>query len=420
MNAGPAHSDAENTRIPGKAPWKSGGMNPLTHSDKPTTKRHAQAGTASALALYIHVPFCRQRCAYCHFDIKVTHPKTRMEPLVERYLQALDLELAHYAERFGQRQVGSVFLGGGTPSRLDLAAMERLLDSVHRHFRMCPDPEISAEANPEDLGPGVLQGWRGAGINRVSLGVQTFHDPGLKAVRRPHDGATAFRVLANRPNFPKGCSLDLMLGLPFQNRSTIVTDLQKVADLEMEHVSVYMLERDLPTPLDKMEAGLPLPSEDDQADGYDEVSQRLQAMGYEHYEISNFAKPGFACWHNLVYWRCGDYLGLGPAAHARVGLEYWANHSQFGPYCQAIRLEGHGRERERTWSQNRLRQERLIQGLRLAAGLPRSLLTDEEWERLAPVRSEGLLEHRDEVVRLTPRGRLLANEVFLCLLPETP
>jgi len=391
-------------------------------SQKPGRERHpsrdATSGSGCDLALYVHIPFCKQRCAYCHFDIKVPHPKTDVSGLVVRYREALEREFAAYGAQFQDRELGSIFLGGGTPSRLSPAALSRVLEGVAANFRLGTDVEISVEANPEDLTPAILTAWKTMGVNRVSVGVQTFHDPSLTAVRRPHDGASAYAVLADRPAFSKGFSMDLMLGLPYQNPATVWADLEKVEALELEHLSVYMLERDLPTPLDKLEAGMPLPDEDEQADAYLEVCQRLETLGYEHYEISNFAKPGFACKHNLVYWQCGDYLGLGPAAHGRVGMDYWANHPKFEVYCDAVGNQGNGRRTLSRWSEERLRQERLIQGLRLSKGVPWELFTGEERQRLEFALSAGLLHRGEQSCRLTAKGRLLANEVFMCLLPE--
>lgn len=370
------------------------------------------------LALYIHVPFCRQRCAYCHFDIKVLHPNTPFQPWAARYLKALCDEIDFYGAQFGSRPIGSIFFGGGTPSRLGIKEIEALLNKVQSQFQLAPNAEISIEANPEDVKDGVLNEWQQLGINRVSFGVQTFNDQGLNAIRRYHTATDARTSMAHRPEFSNGVSLDLMLGLPHQTTQTLMHDLHILEELGLQHVSVYMLERDLPTPIDNLARRMILPDEDQQADFYDLVCQRLGDMGFQHYEISNFAKPGFECRHNKVYWQCGDYLGLGPAAHGRVGLQYWSNHAQLSEYCQAVASTGLGRVVSESWTQARLKQEQVIQGLRLSQGIPIASISKKGFEKLREALEYGLLENDSERVRLTQKGRLLANEVFMLLVEQ--
>ncbi|MDJ0838419.1 MAG: radical SAM family heme chaperone HemW [Acidobacteriota bacterium] len=363
------------------------------------------------LAVYIHVPFCGQRCAYCHFDIKVFHPRTDRAPFIRRYLQAVTRELQTYAGRYGRRPVSSVFFGGGTPSRLGATHLGGLMTAVRRAFNLTGDCEISVEVNPEDGDPVFLQALRDMGVNRVSFGVQTFHDASLEAIKRPHDGARAMAVLKSAPRFSKGVSLDLILGLPFQTTATLRRDLDLIQAIAPQHVALYMLETDLPTPLDKLTEA-PRPDEDTQADFYDMVCERLGAAGFEHYEISNFCKPGFACRHNLVYWQRGDYLGIGPAAHGQVGATATANHPRLADYCRLVEEQGRGVISEEHWTAERLRQERIIQGLRLSAGVETDLLTVEEVALLSHEPYRNLLVIGGGRLRLSARGRLLANEIF--------
>lgn len=370
----------------------------------------------SDLALYIHVPFCRQRCAYCHFDIKVLHPKTDPEPWYVAYLNALETELVQVADAYQSHEVTSIFFGGGTPSRLAPGVLKHLLNKIGSVFKLQHDVEINLEANPEDVEAATLAQWQDAGFNRVSFGVQTFHDPSLKMVRRPHEAAGAIKALTNRPEFSKGVSIDLMLGLPFQTLKTLEHDLDMVAQLGVEHVSVYMLETDLPTPLDALRRHVEMPSEDDQADAYEWVCQRLRKLGFTQYEISNFAKPGYACRHNSIYWRCGDYLGLGPAAHSRVGRHYWANQSSLQDYVAQVKREGNGKVWEESWTPERMLQETLVQGMRLSEGVSRKIMPPAVWEQLEEVFEMGLLAHIEDRVALTAKGRLLANEVFQRLI----
>ena len=360
------------------------------------------------LAVYIHVPFCRQRCSYCHFDIKVFHPQTRQIGFIVGWLDGVKRELKNHAAQLPSRNITSIFFGGGTPSRLDASYIAELLDCIGELFAVDEDVEISMEINPEDVTDVYLDHVRAAGVNRISFGVQTFHDPSLSAINRAHDAQRARRVIAECPEFPKGRSLDLILGLPHQDFDTLEQDLSTTLDLDVDHVALYMLERDLPTPLDKKQHELP--DEDIQADFYDQMVETFTDAGFDHYEISNFAKPGFACRHNLVYWRCGDYLGIGPAAHGRIGYSYYANHPQLTQWREEVEAHGLGLRLRENWSKERFQTERVIQGLRLSDGIPSDWVINPE--RLTSFYDHGILATDQNQIYLTQKGRLLANEVF--------
>ena len=370
---------------------------------------------AEPVAIYIHVPFCRRRCAYCHFDIKVFHPRTDQAPFMARYAEAVTAELAHRAPEVDGRTVTSVFLGGGTPSRLPPDLLGRIMAVVRDRYLLAEDAEISIEVNPEDMVPGATDALLEIGFTRLSVGVQTFDDRGLAAVGRAHDGARAQAVLAELPPFPHGCSLDLILGLPFQTPASLDRDLEILLGFDLPHVSLYLLETDLPTPLDKQSNGLPGP--DAQADAYERVDAVLTDAGYDHYEISNFAKPGFACRHNRVYWRQGDYLGIGPAACGKIGSRFQRNEAAVSVYCDHVAETGSGVVEETVWDAERRRQERLVQGLRLSEGVPASLVREGEWAALDRMRH--LWARSAERLCLTRAGRLLANEVFAVFVSET-
>lgn len=368
------------------------------------------------LAIYIHVPFCGQRCAYCHFDIKVLHPRTHPDPHYASYVAATCQELRFRARELPQRQVSSVFFGGGTPTRLPSAALSQILATIKERFSLQPNAEISLEANPEDVTPALASQLRQAGFTRVSLGIQSFDDRVLKAAGRPHSGAEAVAGVQLFRDMQHGVSFDLMLGLPFQTRASIERDLAQLAILDPQHVSVYMLERDLPTPLDKMADHLPMVDEDTQAAFYEHVSQFLQDLGYHHYEISNFAKPGFTCRHNLTYWQCGDYLGIGPAAVGRIGKHLMINASQLRDYLAAVKQQGHGCVETETWSEERLTQEQRVQAIRLAHGIATEAWPAAKQDKLAVFLEEGLLAQKDTRLVLTRKGKLLGNEVFEALV----
>lgn len=367
--------------------------------------------TQHNLAIYIHVPFCGQRCHYCHFDIKVLHPRSSESNWVTAYVNRLMIELENLALIHGQRPVHSVYFGGGTPSRLPLRQIGQLLDSVRARFQLLPDAEITLEANPED----VHRDWSVAlleyGVTRLSLGVQSFEDEALRAVRRPHNAAQVLHVLGQLPVFPHGTSLDLMVGLPHQTLATVTTDLDQLLALDLAHVSLYLLDRELPTALDKYPAQL---MDDDQlAAAYGHISETLTQHGYEHYEISNFARPGYASRHNQTYWRLADYLGVGPAAHGFLGNQSYVNETALSAWMGAVDRCGVGLASSETWSAERIQSERMIQGLRRSSGVPWREFTPAQQEKMAPFLENGMARLSDKHLSLTRRGWLLSNEVFV-------
>ena len=365
---------------------------------------------AKPLALYLHVPFCRQRCAYCHFQVKILHPQTNRTVFHENYTSAVIRELIHYGTLLEDRPLTSIFFGGGTPSQLGLAHLRAIMDTITRHFKSVPNLECTLEVNPEDASDSFLSGIAAMGVNRVSFGIQTFDDRGLRAINRPHDGTTAVKALQMAKGFQRGVSMDLILGIPYQTRQTLERDLTLALENGLDHMALYLLERDSPTPLDKKAADVP--DDDRQADFYEQVHQRLTLSGYDHYEISNFCKPGLQSRHNQTYWQCGDYIGVGPAAHGRLGLRYRQNHDQLKDYRNAVAQKGLGTAHEQTWTEERYRQERVIQGLRLQEGVPLEWLQPREREQLELMISAGLLSLSKDRCALTLKGRLLANEVF--------
>lgn len=370
------------------------------------------------LGLYIHIPFCKQRCAYCHFDIKVFHPQTDSQVFYKTYLESVSKEIETVSTEVGSRQIDTIFYGGGTPSRLGLEHLTSLHQKILTTFQISETCEVSMEVNPEDASPILLQGLHDLGINRLSLGIQTFEDDILTTLRRAHNRQQALQAIGQMPTFDKGLSLDLMLGLPGQTTASLQRDLDLITDIDPQHLALYMLERDLPTPIDKLAQQHRLPDEDQQADFYMQVSDFLISKGYEHYEISNFSKPGFACRHNLNYWLSGDYLGIGPAAHGRLGNTYIMNHGKLQDYVQAVKEQGHGQVHREVWTQERIHQEQFIQALRLTKGVQWALVSSKTRSALQPFIKHGLLVRQDEHLALSLKGRLLANEVFAVFLDE--
>jgi oxygen-independent coproporphyrinogen-3 oxidase len=368
----------------------------------------------AALGLYVHIPFCRTRCRYCDFYRVGEAPERR-----SRFLAALETEIEDRREHHG-RSAESVFLGGGTPSLLSPEQAARLLATLERFFPFAPDVEITMEANPSDLTPERLEGYRAAGVNRLSLGVQSLNDRELTLLGRRHDAAAAARVvgLARGAGFDN-VSLDLMLAIPGQTRASFRRTVERALALEPDHLSAYLLEIHPGSEIDGLLRERPrlFPGVEAQRRAYSELADRAVAAGLAQYEISNFARPGRESRHNLRYWRLRDTLGFGPSAHSFVAPERWRNPPDLVGYlADPLTVE-------------RLAsaplEEELFLGLRLTEGLSVARLSallgrraDElrpTFERLAP-----WLDLVGDRLRLNREGFLLSNEVLAELLSEGP
>ena len=393
----------------------------------------------SPLALYLHIPFCDHRCAYCDFNAYAG-----LDHLMPRYAEALVREIELWAAALGRRRVATVFFGGGTPSLLSLPLLERVVGAIHHAFAVDADAEWSLEANPGTVDAAYFRGLRGLGINRISIGVQSFDDAELRRLDRIHDGATAVAAVdAARAAAFMNMNLDLIFGLEGQDLAGWQRNLRRALSLEPEHLSLYALTIEEGTPLaHRVERGQAAePDPDLQADMYELAQDLLGAAGYEHYEISNWARPGHACRHNLVYWRDGEWLGLGAGAHSHLdGLRFAVLNSP-ARYAQCVLLAPEpGAPVQLSPSTIRQRfpwlasveepdaQTALADAVTLALRLGEGLVLDAFEHRyvcsfdavFGPALGElvtlGLLARDAGRVRLTRRGRLLANEVFARLL----
>ena len=267
-----------------------------------------------ALGLYIHIPFCKAKCAYCDF-YSLAHSEEKMDA----YMAALLRHLEEVAPRAAGMQVDTVYFGGGTPSYLGAARLCRILQTVLRRYDVARDAEITLEANPETVTEQTLCGFREAGVNRISFGVQSARDSQLKTLGRPHTArqARAAFAAARRAGFTN-ISGDIMLALPHYTQAEFDETLELIAEGGATHISAYLLKIE-PDSAFGRHPPEGLPSPDEAADFYLYAVEHLEHHGYRQYEISNFAKPGYEGRHNLIYWDCGDYLGLGPAAHSCMG-----------------------------------------------------------------------------------------------------
>jgi oxygen-independent coproporphyrinogen-3 oxidase len=370
------------------------------------------------LGVYVHIPFCQYRCTYCDFATYAGEDE-HMAKYVSYLVQEIDMR----APDAGARQVTSIFFGGGTPSRLPVDDVARILQSIGARFSVAANAEVTLEANPGTLDPVKLRGLRQAGVNRLSIGVQTLDDAILARVNRIHDAKQALQALrqARAAGF-ESVSADLIFGLPGQDKSNWTATLRGVLAEEPDHLSAYGLILEPGTMLRRQvrSGALMLPPDDDAADMYDATREILAAAGYMHYEISNWARPGHRCRHNLLYWEHAPYLGVGLSAHSYVdgirfgnvrGLQSYMGRLEAGKLPTASREVIDGA---------RARADAIMLGLRLMGGIHvptydsrfgGSLLQShrDTIDRLSDL---GLLEIARDYLRLSERGYLVANQVW--------
>ena len=371
-----------------------------------------------ALGIYIHIPFCLQKCLYCDFCSFPRAERSR----IATYVDALTSQIMSWSDRCAKHEVDTVYFGGGTPTLLSLSEWERLMQTLHRSFRIRPDAEITAETNPAAVGLSYLRDLRGLGVNRLSMGVQSADDGELKALGRAHDFAGAQKTFyeARDAGF-ENISIDLMLGIPQQTRESLARTLGKFTSLRPEHISAYMLKIEEGTPFGRMADSLPLPDEDLTCDLYNDTVSALSAAGYAQYEISNFARGGKESRHNMRYWLGRPYLGLGLAAHSDFGGQRFAAGRDMDAYLGGEWIsesdEIGEEERRAEYIMLRLRLTQGIDTTDYAARFGRDFHA--EFDRvLAPYRRAGLVREEGECVALTTEGMLLSNTVLAELLMQ--
>lgn len=368
--------------------------------------------------LYVHIPFCKQKCYYCDFP-----SFAGQEACQEEYLDALLAEIREMGSRYADRCVDTIFFGGGTPSVLPGDALPRILKEIGRSFTVTADVEISAEANPGTVDAAKLVKWRASGINRISFGVQSFHNELLRAIGRIHTAEEAREAIgaARKVGFDN-INLDLIYGLPSQTVEMLTHDIEEVIALGVQHLSVYGLIVEEDTALERMidDGRAVLPSDEEEEAMYDYVTTRLEELGYHRYEISNYARGGRECRHNLKYWRFDDYLGLGSASHSFVGGRRFANERIPTDYIRRMRSEHNARITEDVETEEQLRGEYIFLALRTTVGVDTAdfarTFGAEFWtlygniiERMC---QEGLVEQEGQYVRLTKLGMKYGNRVF--------
>lgn len=378
------------------------------------------------LALYIHWPFCLSKCPYCDFN---SHVAAEVDQ--RRWQRALLQELDHFADRTGgragRRIVTSIFFGGGTPSLMEPAVAAALIEATHARWPVADDLEVTLEANPSSADATRFAALRDAGVNRLSLGVQSLDDAVLGFLGRAHSAAEARTAVDAAAAAFERFSFDLIYGWAGHTTQRWRKDLMDALRIAGEHVSAYQLTIEPGTAFHRDRTATS--DEDTMADLYQAATDTLAAAGLHPYEISNYARPDAACRHNLAIWQGSDYVGIGPGAHGRLteGTVCHAvqQHRLPDRWLDTVERQGHGTARQKPLSEEERREELLLLGLRLTSGIDRdrfrtvtgvSIEDAVTKEGLARVREEGLVRLDDGTLRVTPTGRLLLDAILRELL----
>ncbi|WP_245347465.1 radical SAM family heme chaperone HemW [Cohnella lubricantis] len=376
-------------------------------------------------ALYIHIPFCTNKCFYCDFNSYIVEGQP-----VDAYLDALEREMERTVRELPPETIRKVFVGGGTPTVLTPPQMTRFLASVARHFPVAADAEFTMEANPGTTDPAKLAAMREGGVNRISFGAQSFDNELLAAIGRIHEADDVVRSIENaRTAGFTNLSIDLMFGLPRQTLQQLADSVTRALELDLPHYSLYSLKVEENTLFHRLyERGeLPLPEEEVEVAMFEHLRERLGGAGYRQYEISNFAKPGFGSRHNTTYWHNEPYYGLGAGAHGYALGQRHMNIKGVQAYIDAANADaGLPRKDTHEVTVREAMEDFMMVGLRLLEGVREAdfsrqfggaSLSDVFGPVLAKLQEQGLLERfgvsdEDAGYRLTERGIPLGNEVF--------
>ena len=376
--------------------------------------------------LYVHWPFCLSKCPYCDFN---SHVRQSIDH--KRWAKALLSELRHYADETGGKTLTSIFFGGGTPSLMSPDTVGEIIAEVGRHWALDPDLEITLEANPTSSESARFRAFAQAGVNRLSIGVQSLDDEALAFLGRQHTAQEALKAVAlARAAFDR-FSFDLIYARPEQNLSAWKDELTQALDLAPEHIALYQLtiEKGTAFHLAWQRGDLNNLPEDAALRLFEETRDILAKKGLPAYEISNHAQPGKACRHNLTYWRYGDYVGIGPGAHGRIsrpaGKVATRQHRAPEAWLQSVEEQGHATRQRQALTTPERRDELVMMGLRLTEGISRDAFSREigqdmnenlPGDRLTPLITAGFLEFDQNRLIATRTGRSVLDSVLSFLL----
>ncbi len=386
--------------------------------------------SSDSLAIYVHIPFCTKHCAYCDFNTYVEQAQSR---IVSDTVEAICTDIRHTSQTLSPEQasrpITSIFFGGGTPTFLSGEQITRVLQTLYDTFVIAPDAEISSEANPTSSDAEKFAQMREAGFNRLSVGVQAFQDPILIALDRFHTANEAERTLqtAQAAGFDN-VNLDLMFGLPKQRLSDWEESLHRAIALQTNHLSLYALTLEAGTRFERLYAGgkLDLPGEDAEVEMYERAIELLTEQGFEHYEVSNFARKGYQSRHNRVYWENREYLGFGAGAVSYLAGRRWKRERLPTQYVRKVKAGADLAVESESLDAAGTLGETMMLGLRLREGISLSVLQERFGieplsyfaEIIADLIQRGWMIHHHDTLKLTHTGLLLANEAVSAFLAE--
>lgn len=384
------------------------------------------------LSFYIHYPFCKSKCPYCDFN---SHVRNNIDH--ERFLRAYQREIEFFAPHLKGRKIKTIFFGGGTPSLMPLALVEKILEKIATYWEVDKSCEITLEANPTSFEASKFLDFRKAGINRLSIGVQALNDADLKFLGREHSATEAISVIKKANEIFENFSFDLIYARPQQTLANWSHELKQALEFNTKHLSLYQLTIEKGTKFfgDFKQKKFQMPNENLAADFYEITNEATSKAGLELYEISNYAKKNFECAHNLVYWQGGDYLGIGAGAHSRVFLddEVFATRSLTNKNRQAIMMihepmtwlrkveeQGAGIQTQEKISPEELLEELILMGLRLQNGIDektfqqffgKKLQEIFDFTKIQSLINEGFIAI-DDKIKITNKGRILSNAII--------
>ncbi len=366
------------------------------------------------VSLYVHWPFCAFKCPYCDFNSHVREGINHA-----RWLTTLTQELDHYADYLSDKEIHTVFFGGGTPSLAHPSVIAGIIEHVAQTYHLANDAEITMEANPTSVEAENFALLAASGVSRISLGIQSLIPEQLKFLGRKHDASEARKAIETAAHFFKRYSFDLIYALPQQSVTQWQIQLQEALQLAGGHLSLYQLTIEKGTKFFDLHRKnkITLPDEETAADLYVATEEMMEQHGYHAYEVSNYCVPGQECQHNLQYWRMGDYLGIGPGAHGRITQ----NNTRFAiqniaspeSWMQATHKQGHGQQQCISLFSKQNEEERIIMGLRMKEGIH---LTASMMEKAKFLCDLGLLESSHNLVKPTLQGRLVLNSLIKHLI----
>ncbi|MEP0862813.1 MAG: radical SAM family heme chaperone HemW [Ignavibacterium sp.] len=372
-------------------------------------------------ALYIHIPFCDHRCIYCDFYSIITSDN------IEHFLSALKKEADYYSSIYStNRVITSLFFGGGTPSLMSTEYIIEIINHLKSKFNFSDEAEITLETNPGTVNKEKLIGFRNSGINRISIGIQSFDEYDLKFLTRIHDKQTAIKTVYNAAEAGfENINLDLIFNLPGQSKEKWKLNLQQAIELPIKHISAYSLILERGTILNKLvlDGKVQIQGEDYDAELYELTIDFLSENGFMQYEVSNFAKPGYECIHNKAYWHHQDYISLGPSAHSFVENKRWWNYSSLKRYINEIELNQNAVMNYETLTQHQLQDEYIMLALRSDGIKIEEFINrfgndwlDEHAKDFEILKNQDLIEVKHNTIKLTSKGYAICDEILSKIL----